>query len=399
MPTYRALPRNLLALMGTSIPVQRYEAVTDLCPRDACDAAGRQARSARALGDSLVVYGHRVLPPALRRGPGADRRRLGRLRGRGGEVAAVDPTAAPTTARERATTRWLAGTAPTPAERSPSTQATRLVRAGPGQIDADPALHFIHVVLPHAPWFVTPWGTSLMRPMPRLGRRRPRRRPRVERPDPLPAPLPADRRGGRGPRRRSSTSSRRPASGTTPRCVVTADHGTSTIPPDVGRDATENNAEEVYRVPFFLKAAGQRDGTVVDDIANDGRRAPHAHRPARHRDGLEIDGHSLLDGSEATVEPLVDPDVERPVRGRATATRPTSRTAGTGPPWPPSGEHAALVGTPLSRPRRSASRASCAGHPTTRTPFASLPNDDGRGAPARDRASSRAPATASRRRS
>ena len=54
---------------------------------------------------------------------------------------------------------------PTDAERSPETQAARLVEQGLA-IDGDPALHFIHVVLPHAPWFATPWGTRLMQPMP-----------------------------------------------------------------------------------------------------------------------------------------------------------------------------------------------------------------------------------------
>ena len=59
--------------------------------------------------------------------------------------------------RPRMPTRSPAGTASEDAERSPSTQAARLVEQGL-QIDGDPALHFIHVVLPHAPWFITPVG-------------------------------------------------------------------------------------------------------------------------------------------------------------------------------------------------------------------------------------------------
>ena len=46
------------------------------------------------------------------------------------------------------------------------TQYRRYKDAYLAVIDGDPALHFIHVVLPHAPWFATPWGTSLMQPMP-----------------------------------------------------------------------------------------------------------------------------------------------------------------------------------------------------------------------------------------
>ena len=51
------------------------------------------------------------------------------------------------------------------AERAPETQVARLVEHGLA-IDADPALHFVHIVVPHAPWFATPWGTRLMPPMP-----------------------------------------------------------------------------------------------------------------------------------------------------------------------------------------------------------------------------------------
>ena len=92
--------------------------------------------------------------------------------------------------------------------------------------------------------------------------------------------------------------------------VVTADHGTSTLPPDVGRVATENNAEEVFRVPLFLKAAGQREGTVVDDVAMTIDVLPTLMDLLDIETDWEIDGHSLLDGSEPTIEPLVNPDVE-----------------------------------------------------------------------------------------
>ena len=155
MPTYQRLPRNLLALMGTSIPVQRYEALTDLCPRDACALRDGKPLST-ALGDSLVVYGHRVLPPALRRGPGADRRRLGRLRrqrcggavgiGRGRRTGLQQRRPAGSVARLRP---WSSA-ARRPRRLGSCSRASRSTRT--------PTLHFIHVVAPARPVVHHPLG-------------------------------------------------------------------------------------------------------------------------------------------------------------------------------------------------------------------------------------------------
>lgn len=314
LATFRELPRNLLALMGTAVPVERYEPVTDLCPRATCAARDGKPLG-RALGDSLVVYGHRVLPPVLR----DDLAPIDDAWGDFGEaVGGVTP--GPATATEGVVTigdplgpvaeadplaRWHASD---DAERSPATQARRLVARGL-QIDGQPALHFIHVVLPHAPWWITPWSTTLMRPMPAWD----------------------DAEGGddvawssliRFQRHSLQTGAADAALGQVidhlqesgvwedATVVVTADHGTSTIPPDVARVATEANAEEVFRVPFFLKVAGQAQGEVVDDVASTIDILPTLIDVLGIETDWEMDGHSLLDRSERTTEPLVDSDVE-----------------------------------------------------------------------------------------
>jgi hypothetical protein len=92
--------------------------------------------------------------------------------------------------------------------------------------------------------------------------------------------------------------------------IVTADHGTSTIPPDVKRIATENNKEEVYRVPIFVKAAGQQEAEVVDDVAITVDILPTLIDLLDIETDWQMDGHSLLDGSERTIEPLVSTDVD-----------------------------------------------------------------------------------------
>jgi hypothetical protein len=91
--------------------------------------------------------------------------------------------------------------------------------------------------------------------------------------------------------------------------AVVADHGISTMPPDLGRDATPRNVQGLLRIPMFVKAPGQAKGEVVDD-------------PAMLIDLLptlvdlldvEVDwtfvGHSLADGSTPRVAPRVGTDV------------------------------------------------------------------------------------------
>ena len=197
----QALPRNLLALMGTSVPGRALRGPHRPLPAARRARSAAESRSRQALGDSLIVYGHRVLPPrcgrtwrrsttrgatsaatcgGARRGAGADLR----LRGRG--VRDRGPAGALARLRgHRAQPRR-------PRRPASSSRAS--------QIDADPALHFIHVVLPHAPWFITPWGTTLMHADARRGTT-PNGGDDVawSSADPLPAALAADRRRRRRP--------------------------------------------------------------------------------------------------------------------------------------------------------------------------------------------------------
>jgi hypothetical protein len=348
MPTFSALPRNLLALMGTSVPVERYEALTDLCPRETCDERGGKPLRT-ALGDSLVVYGHRVLPPVLREDLAPIDDAWGDFGGGMRGVRTPPPTADPGTstqdpfATENPLARWHGSDL---AERSPLAQAARLAEQGK-QIDGEPALHFIHVVLPHAPWFATPWGTTLMPPMPEW----------------------EDDVGGgddaawsnliRYQRHSLQTGTADVALGQVidhlqdtgiwedATVLVTADHGTSTLLPDVARVATENNAEEVFRVPLFLKAAGQTEGTVVDDVAMTIDVLPTLMQVLDIETDWEMQGHSLIDGSEPTVEPEVRTDLA----GLFTVVDRHAADFPNGWDWTALaavGAHGPLVGTPLA---------------------------------------------------
>jgi hypothetical protein len=95
--------------------------------------------------------------------------------------------------------------------------------------------------------------------------------------------------------------------------VVTSDHGISLTPPDVDRrHVTEANRAEVYRVPLFIKAPGQTDGEIRDDSAQTIDIVPSIVDllDIEVDDNWDFDGHSLYDGSEPNVAPLVSTDVE-----------------------------------------------------------------------------------------
>jgi hypothetical protein len=91
--------------------------------------------------------------------------------------------------------------------------------------------------------------------------------------------------------------------------VVTADHGYSLTPPDLGRGVTERNADEVYRVPLFIKAPGQGAGEVVDDTAMTIDVLPSIVDLLDAEVDWQFDGHSLYDGSQAHTAPRASPDV------------------------------------------------------------------------------------------
>ena len=271
MPTDRRAARaTCSSLMGTTVPVERYEPVTDLCPPGRLRAARGPAALARRSSDSLVVYGHRVLPAsaAARTCPPIDdawgnfgghggRRRRGRGGGRRrqhGRPVSRRPPRALARPRRRGAAR--------PRPRPPASSSTG------SPIDADPALplhphrHPPRAVVRHAVGHppdaaharagcddpTTPdydWSGLIRYQRHSLqtgaGRRRPRRGAR---------PPGGDRRSGTT-RPWSSSPTTAPARSR----------------PTSGATSPTNNVEEVFRVPFFLKAAGQAEGTVVDDIA------------------------------------------------------------------------------------------------------------------------------------
>ncbi len=301
VPTFRELPKNMLTLLSRAMPVERYEAITDMCPPDACeDRPGQPVTT--ALRDSMIVYGHRVLPPKLRAGLAPIDNAWGEF---GGTVGGQGETEPRSSERRGFDQRFweMEG-----AERSPVTQNRRLAEMGSG-IDGTPTFHFAHVITPHGTWVATPWDTILMRPWPAW----------VEDPDEPGYEWSMLDRYQRHSLQVGSADvalgvvlDRLEATGSydDATIVVTADHGTSLLGPDFGREPTEKNAEELFRVPLFVKAAGQSTSEVVDEPAQVLDILPTLLDLLDIEADWEMDGHSLIDGSERTADLRVVPDIE-----------------------------------------------------------------------------------------
>jgi hypothetical protein len=180
-------------------------------------------------------------------------------------------------------------------------------------IEAEPSLNFVHVALPHYPWNLTPWGTQLTQ---------------------APAKF-ADIEGEEGKEMggilRYQLHSLQVGAADAAigemidhlqsigawddaLVVVTSDHGTSLTLPDFGRRPTENNHEELLRMPLFIKAPGQTlgEGEIDDDVAQTLDVVPSiADLLDIETDGdWDFEGHSLYDGSETPERDQVDDDLQ-----------------------------------------------------------------------------------------
>jgi len=135
LPVAEDHPRNLFTLLGASYRMNVSEEVTELCPQDLCRVAraGLPARLGSLAGDVAIAYGHVVLPRDLR-----------------GSLPSITGTWR-NFGSDRGPTRDV------PVIRSD--QSARLDRfLGSVEPGAGPALHFLHLLLPHGPWRHMPSG-------------------------------------------------------------------------------------------------------------------------------------------------------------------------------------------------------------------------------------------------
>jgi hypothetical protein len=190
-------------------------------------------------------------------------------------------------------------------ERSSLGQAT-VLRDRALAIRGSPSLHFIHVALPHYPWTLSRTGVRTSHFPPGFEPESPafeflaRQRfqlhsMQVGAADALIGEL-VDHLRSMG-------------SWDDTLLVVMSDHGLGIAPPDLGRTLTEQNREEMLRMPLFIKAPGQRRGEVRDDVAQTIDVMPSIVDLLGIRTNWSFDGHSLYDGSESNIAPKVSADV------------------------------------------------------------------------------------------
>jgi Sulfatase len=300
-------PRNYFSLFGSRYPVNRYEVVTDLCPPDVCERPPGQPLR-QALDDASVVYRHRVLPDELRDGLPEIDQSWGNF---GNDIVGAAPsqeTTIPTTSTG----------SPDPMARMddvPSTDGGRLGQAlalprQVGLIGADPSINMIHVLLPHHPYELTPWGGS------NTDTWNPSAVPK-EPGDPgfdfifreLRA-LQAMQIGAIDQMIGQLTDHLKDTGAwedTT--LAILSDHGVDITPPGFNRIHTPENTDELFRIPLFIKAPGQTTGEVRDEPASTLDVLPSIVDLLGIEADWKFDGHSLFDRSEPKVERLVTSDV------------------------------------------------------------------------------------------
>jgi hypothetical protein len=332
LPTSLDHSRNLLSLLGRDLPLRRYEVATDLCPLEVCDPLPPQPIR-QAVRDAVVVFGHRVLPATLRE----DLPAIDHSWGGFGAVSGAVP------ARTQVKEVYDVFNSLDLAERSPGGQVERL-REEIAAIDGAPALHVVHVLAPHDPWLLTPWGGENV-DLPTL----------VEDEDDPAYGWSALQhyqahalQAGAVDAAIGDLVGHLDALGAwdSTTLVVAADHGRSFFPPDLGRDITDRNIEEVLRIPLFVKAPGQQTGEVRDDVALSIDVLPTIIDLLGIETNWRFEGRSLFDGPPATVEPLVSSSVDAAIELAERRAQDFPREGWLG--LAAIGSHAELLGRPIT---------------------------------------------------
>jgi hypothetical protein len=255
-PSFVDHPDNLFTLLGDAYEMHVIEWVTELCPEETCpDYAGRSpARFSSLLKDVGVVYAHLTLPGVMREGlPSIDNSWKGFL-GQGdalsGADVEIDGIPVPSGGERADWINWI----------------QRLING----IDrgTPPTLSFAHLQAPHVPWLTNPSGTHYARPEEytevfgvqgdgRWG------------PEPELSLLGFQRhlyQVGFLDKMLARLLDHLEATGTwdDTMFVLVADHGASFVAGEHRRWPYEDNRDDLYRVPLFIKYPGQRSGETVD---------------------------------------------------------------------------------------------------------------------------------------
>ncbi len=277
-PVISQYPGNLLALLADSHDLKVSESVTALCPREACGANEWGTTPRRNLLRDAAYIWARTLAPGQ---PGGDK--VASWFGR-------DTVDSPQGARRANDAFFLL-------ERVHEDQIQRFERFVASIDGTGTPFHFLHLVLPHAPWHYLPDGTEYedrslgivnygqrtSEPWPAL----------VNRQRHILQAMSVDRLVGAAVARLKEVRLYDRAA-----VLLTADHGMSFAPAPAGATRTllQENQHEIAWVPFLLKVPGQTSGELRDDNVMGVDVAPTLAALAGARIPWEVDGISLVDG-------------------------------------------------------------------------------------------------------
>lgn len=277
-PVISQYPANLLALLAHSHDLRVFESVTALCPREACRSNEWDTTPQRNLLRDATYIWAKTLAPGQ---PDGDK------------VAS-----------------WFGGQTDESAQGSRKSDdafflldrihedQTRRFERFLASIDGKGTpFHFLHLVLPHAPWRYLPDGTEYddrslgmvdynqrtSEPWPAL----------VNRQRHILQAMSVDRLVGEAVARLKQVGLYDRAT-----VLLTADHGISfaPAPPGATRRMVPENQHEVAWVPFVLKAPGQTSGELRDDNVMGVDVAPTLAALAGVRIPWKVDGISVLEG-------------------------------------------------------------------------------------------------------
>lgn len=252
LPLYLDHPDNLFTLLGGGYRLRVFESQTHLCPPELCDQEREPLadRVGSLVSDLSVVYGHVVLPDDL-----------------GSRLPPISNGWRNFRAADEPSVRLQTGPAEPggrlAAYENRDVHAEQFVDAierGPR-----PTLFFLHILLPHHPWEFLPDGKryeATLSNQPGMVHER-----WVG--DPTLAEQAQQRyllQLGFADRVLGDVLDRLEGEGLWDDAlvVVLADHGVSFRPHGERRRVHAGNLEEIAFVPLFVKAPGQRAGTIVD---------------------------------------------------------------------------------------------------------------------------------------
>lgn len=238
-------PHNIFTVFGGVTTVAGTEPVTSLCPPSECHATGSSAlsfspsRFGSFLKDAAAVYGQRVLPKYLRQ-------YVPDIEGTWGGFGAV---------AGRFKEQFAIGALG---------QANAIRDAVAALVaDPNPRVQVVHALIPHAPWRLTPDGR--VAPLSKeISTRNPRDADGVR--DTYQAFL--HQLGEADSTVKAAIATLKEAGRWNDTLLVlTADHGISFLPgmPQRHTDFTDmGQADDIFRVPTFIKYPGQVEGKVSD---------------------------------------------------------------------------------------------------------------------------------------